>query len=114
MRDTLAEWVVPAGAVDDVVLLVSELVTNAVVHARSASRVSIDRRDDVLVVQVADEAAELPRRRDVAVDAESGRGLLLVERLARAWGVHLDGAGKIVWFELDVADGPTGTARPAR
>lgn len=106
MRETLAELGIDGGAADDAELLVSELVTNAVLHARSAMRVTVDRRDGALRVSVSDRSPVPPRLRDYGPDAVTGRGMLLVDRLARSWGVerHQD-EGKQVWFELDFADG---------
>jgi anti-sigma regulatory factor (Ser/Thr protein kinase) len=86
--------------VDIARLLTSELVTNAVVHARSPMVVSVhvtDRRVRV-EVQDLDGAAAQPLRSDVA--DTHGRGLTIVSRLARDWGVEEHGDGKTVWFEL--------------
>ncbi len=97
----MGEWEVTSEALDDCQLLVSELVTNAVLHAHSNARVTIDRYKSTIRVAVCDASATRPRVRDYGPEAVTGRGLLLVERLARRWGVELDGAGKCVWFELD-------------
>lgn len=89
---------------DDAELLVSEIVTNAVLHARSelVLRVTFDlgRR---LRISVEDyEGGTLPRRAPPQLDAESGWGLQLVDALAKAWGVETTPIGKRVWFDLDV------------
>jgi anti-sigma regulatory factor (Ser/Thr protein kinase) len=83
-------------------LLVSELVTNAVQHAEDAIDVSVET-DPVVRVAVHDRAERrLVPELEPSLDAEHGRGLLLVDRLARRWGVDesTDDGGKTVWFEL--------------
>jgi anti-sigma regulatory factor (Ser/Thr protein kinase) len=84
------------------VLVASELVTNAVVHARTDLRLRLELRGDWLHLAVRDGSPRLLRlvtARDP--EAEGGRGLWLVEQLGRAWGInrHPDG-GKVVWCTL--------------
>jgi anti-sigma regulatory factor (Ser/Thr protein kinase) len=84
-----------------VALLVSELATNAVVHARTPFRVTVKMRSDLVRVEVSDQAAgDLPVPSDVAPDVEGGRGLLFVDWLADRWGYSATAGGKTVWFEL--------------
>ncbi len=88
-------------------LLVSELVVNAVLHARSESTVVLElERQSRLRVEVTDSSAALPMQRDYAPSAPTGRGLMIVDALADRWGVDTDETGKTVWFEL-IAD-PSG------
>lgn len=82
-------------------VLTSELVTNAVVHARTDLDVRVAVAPDELRVEVSDGSPLVPAPRQVADDANSGRGLHLVDRLARSWGVEPAAAGKTVWFTLD-------------
>ncbi|MEU6255522.1 SpoIIE family protein phosphatase [Streptomyces sp. NPDC047043] len=84
---------------DSVELLVSEVVTNAV---RYASRPVTLRllRTDVLRCEVGDDVPQLPRLRQARATDEGGRGLYLVNRLARRWGATRLSTGKVVWFEL--------------
>jgi anti-sigma regulatory factor (Ser/Thr protein kinase) len=89
------------GCVDDVALLTSELVTNAVVHAGSAAGVTVTRRSHAVRVEVADHDTTRPRKR--TPDDHGGRGLHLVETVADRWGVDSRATGKVVWFEIDVA-----------
>lgn len=84
-------------------LLVSELVTNCVLHARTDITVGITVTGDVVRVSVGDTSAASPRQRLHGVESGTGRGLLLVDRMARAWGVDGHGSGKTVWFELSTA-----------
>ncbi|MDQ0485685.1 serine phosphatase RsbU (regulator of sigma subunit)/anti-sigma regulatory factor (Ser/Thr protein kinase) [Streptomyces thermodiastaticus] len=85
---------------DSVELLVSEVVTNAV---RYASRPVTLRllRTDVLRCEVGDDVPQLPRLRQARATDEGGRGLYLVNRLARRWGATRLSTGKVVWFELN-------------
>ncbi|WP_030903673.1 ATP-binding protein [Streptomyces sp. NRRL F-5126] len=103
-----AEWKVPDEVTDTSVLLLSELVTNALRHADCArgreirARVLLDSDGGSLRVEVSDACAALPRVRHAASDDETGRGLALVAALAARWGAapRACGIGKTVWFEL--------------
>lgn len=86
---------------DAVLLLVSELVTNAVIHAHSDVEVVLRLRPSRIRVEVVDAATDYVQRRDAAVDDQSGRGMALTEALAAAWGIDTLVAGKSVWFEVD-------------
>jgi anti-sigma regulatory factor (Ser/Thr protein kinase) len=88
--------------IDTVLLLTSELVTNAVVHARTPTtlRVLVEPNVPRVRVEVADGVPQQPRARDPGPNETSGRGLMLVDRLATHWEVDSNEAGKVVWFEL--------------
>jgi anti-sigma regulatory factor (Ser/Thr protein kinase) len=101
VRDTLGEWGIDGDVLDDCQLLVSELVTNSILHARSDAVVSLERSAESLRVSVCDASSVAPERRECGPGDIAGRGLLLVERLAQRWGVVADGGGKCVWFEVD-------------
>ncbi|MFI6526041.1 ATP-binding SpoIIE family protein phosphatase [Streptomyces uncialis] len=92
---------------DSVELLVSEVVTNAV---RYASRPVTLRllRTDVLRCEVGDDVPQLPRLRQARATDEGGRGLYLVNKLARRWGATRLSTGKVVWFELARNQSPPG------
>lgn len=81
-------------------LLTSELVTNAILHARSDLELTVQIDDGTVRVEVRDEGGGVPVRREVDLEATSGRGLALVATLARRWGVAPAPVGKAVWFEL--------------
>lgn len=85
----------------DAPLLVSELATNAVLHARSEFSVTVSKDHKRVRVEVFDQNSRLPSPASVRPDAYSGRGLMLVQALAGAWGVdsHAD-EGKTIWFEV--------------
>jgi anti-sigma regulatory factor (Ser/Thr protein kinase) len=84
-------------------LLVSELVTNAIVHGRSGAIVDAELVAGVLRVAVTDDSpAPLPEvDLHPRTSAEGGRGLLIVSLLASRWGINPASGGKAVWFELD-------------
>ena len=82
------------------VLLVSELVANAVRYARSDVELRIDFIDEAVRIGVHDHSDVRPVARSVEVDSVSGRGLGLVDTLSSAWGIDLTGRGKEVWFEV--------------
>ena len=85
---------------DDVALVVSELVTNAVVHGAGDITLDVVVDDDSVLVEVSDREPHLPDQPNAALDAESGRGLLLVSRVATHWGVRRTEPGKVVWAQL--------------
>ncbi|MFI0979667.1 SpoIIE family protein phosphatase [Streptomyces sp. NPDC021093] len=84
---------------DSVELLVSEVVTNAVRYAERPVTLRL-LRTDVLRCEVGDDSPQLPRQRRARDTDEGGRGLFLVNRLARKWGATRLSSGKVVWFEL--------------
>ena len=103
----------------DAELLVSELVTNAVLHGRGDVSLTLAVADGMLEVGVTDPGPRLPPRQrpDEAAGppwtAEGGRGLRLVDRLSVEWGVVTLARGKQVWFRLEVGTGwPHRTACP--
>lgn len=115
VRDTLQGWGF-ADIVDDAVVLTSELVTNAVVHAGTRAEVLCLRAEGGVRVEVADQYPErgLPLRHPgerpyADPDRENGRGLMLCAALATRWGVEYTATHKHVWFRLDLPDRPVGT-----
>src|SRR3954447_6875879 len=85
-------------------LLVSELVTNATIHGKTSATIEVHRRPDRLRVAVRDDSPVLPPiGPSPTLNAESGRGLMIVSVLADAWGVEHGDGGKAVWFELRVS-----------
>jgi len=85
-------------------LLISELVTNALVHGRSGAQVDAELTGGVLRVAVTDDSPVPLPEVDMAprTSAEGGRGLLIVSLLAARWGfAPTANGGKAVWFELD-------------
>ncbi|MEV8454858.1 SpoIIE family protein phosphatase [Streptomyces sp. NPDC052095] len=113
VRDTLQGWGY-TDVVDDAVVLTSELVTNAVIHAGTAADVLCLRTEDGVRIEVSDHYPE----REIPLqgagpefgspDREGGRGLLLCAALATRWGVEYSPARKHVWFQLDLPERPVG------
>jgi anti-sigma regulatory factor (Ser/Thr protein kinase) len=86
---------------DTCVLLASETVTNAVLHGRSPVRLTVSAGPTRIRVEVGDDDSRPPiLRTEHDLEALGGRGVLLVEECATAWGVLPDGYGKVVWFEV--------------
>ncbi|WP_445403069.1 SpoIIE family protein phosphatase [Streptomyces sp. LE64] len=114
VRDTLQGWGL-TDLVDDAVVLTSELVTNAVIHAGTAAEVQCLRSGDSVRVEVADRypEREIPLQQSHAAlrspDREGGRGLQLCAALAHRWGVEYTPTHKHVWFHLELPDRPVGT-----
>jgi anti-sigma regulatory factor (Ser/Thr protein kinase) len=96
---TLQQW--NCGGVTPVAtLLASEIVTNAIVHAQSNAYLRVQLMTDVLRVEVHDRTRQLPTMRHAPPEAESGRGLMLVDAYSSGWGTQEAGDGKVVWFEV--------------
>ncbi|MGA5556310.1 SpoIIE family protein phosphatase [Streptomyces lavendulocolor] len=114
VRDTLQGWGY-TDVVDDAVVLTSELVTNAVIHAGTAADVLCLRTENGVRIEVADRypEREVPlqgsSRSVTDPDSENGRGLLLCAALASRWGVEYSPTRKQVWFQLDLPERPVGT-----
>lgn len=81
-------------------VLTSELVTNAVMHARTPLDIRVNVEPDQMRVDVRDHDPTLPWRRSCSPDALGGRGLHLVDALATTWGAEPCPDGKVVWFTL--------------
>ncbi|MFB7370805.1 SpoIIE family protein phosphatase [Streptomyces sp. NPDC056222] len=112
MRQLLHDWA-DEDQLDSAVLMVSEMVTNVLIHtdgdALIVAEVTCDDGGRRLRVEVADTSDELPHKRHPGEMASSGRGLVLMEMLAHAWGVDPRGEGKSIWFELhEPAEGKSG------
>ncbi len=105
--EALSSWGV-RHRLDDVCLCLSEVATNALVHAAPPSsgfqaRLSIDAAG--IRLEVHDQGAGRPHRRNPSPDDPRGRGLLLVEELSDAWGVADHQIGKTVWLTFKIATG---------
>ncbi|MER6027543.1 ATP-binding protein [Streptomyces sp. NPDC001851] len=99
LRELLRHWGKP-GRSEIAELLTSELVTNALVHTDDDAVLTAVVEPGGLRVEVRDFVARRPELRGPDTDDTHGRGMLLVQSLADAWGVRSHGVGKSVWFEL--------------
>lgn len=98
---SLRQWALPAGLTEHVVLLVSELVGNAVRHTGARTfGLRMARRRGRIRIEVRDPSRGLPCLMPVGELDTSGRGLFLVDTLADRWGVDLLPYGKTTWFEM--------------
>lgn len=97
--DALRKWGCEA-LIPDAQLVVTELVTNAIVHTRATSTVTIALTDGVLYIEVSDADPNPPKPQPFDLTREGGRGLLIVATLAAAWGIEPHQSGKKVWAKL--------------
>jgi hypothetical protein len=81
----------------DAAQVLSELATNAVMHARTEFTVVLTSAHELLRIEVHDLDPRLPHQRHYGMSATTGRGLALVATLSHAWGVHGSSTGKVVW-----------------
>jgi anti-sigma regulatory factor (Ser/Thr protein kinase) len=86
--------------VQDVLLMVSEVVTNACMHTSGPVELVLDRTDERLRIEVTDPSPTPPAPRVPTPGLPGGYGLQVVVRLSRAWGYTPHGEGKVVWFEM--------------
>ncbi|WP_406475658.1 SpoIIE family protein phosphatase [Streptomyces sp. NBC_01615] len=107
LREMLHDWA-SEDQLDSAVLLVSEMVTNVLVHtdadALLVAEVAGEPGERRMKVEVTDASDDLPHRRHPGELASSGRGLVFMELLADAWGVDPRGEGKSIWFEFYESD----------
>lgn len=102
VSDALERWgVEDEQARADVVLLTSEVVTNAIRHCRKRVELHVHLEADVLRIEVLDDSPLGPASSEGDLLSEKGRGLQIVELIAAAWGVEPSDEGKTVWFEVE-------------
>jgi len=108
LRRALDGWGVDPDVSDTAVLCLSELVTNAIIHADSGCAVHAVLEDDILTVTVRDHGVPNAVRGELVEEPlrVHGRGLQLVEALATRWGSERDAVGTTVWFALDLRPEP--------
>ena len=103
LADRLADWGLDPDATDVAVLLTSEVVTNAILHGRPPVELVVLRQAGCVRVEVSDGGSTTPDLRPMTPEALGGRGLHLVDQLARRWGTGERAARTTVWFEVATA-----------
>jgi hypothetical protein len=93
----------PEPIVETAELLITELISNAILHTSSPPVMHIDVDFGTVRISVSDESSQTPEVRHGELDDEGGRGLMLVESLASSWGCTLTSGGKQIWFILSGA-----------
>jgi anti-sigma regulatory factor (Ser/Thr protein kinase) len=107
VADALATWG-RDDAVSATTLVVSELATNAVRHAHSEYVVDVTVDDVGVQVGVSDGSTAPPRMQSVGIRARGGRGLAIVDKVCKAWGVEERPSGKRIWCVVDAAGAADG------
>jgi anti-sigma regulatory factor (Ser/Thr protein kinase) len=100
VRDVLSEWGMVSMR-EAVVLVASELITNTLLHTDSPPTVQLSATRSGIRLEIEDESGTHPRQRTYAVDATTGRGMMLVDSMASRWGTEARSTGKVVWCEFD-------------
>ncbi|MGQ0678320.1 MAG: ATP-binding protein [Actinomycetota bacterium] len=91
--------------INTMVLLISEVVTNAILHGGSGAELRLIVSGGSIRAEVKDRSPMFPSVRQYSEDATTGRGMVIVQALASAWGTRSEGDGKVVWFTLTAAAG---------
>lgn len=103
LRSALGDW--DADVFEETAtLLVSEVVTNLVLHARTVGELVVQLADDRLRVELHDGTRSLPQTKHYGLEATTGRGIGLLDTMSAAWGAEVTPSGKRVWFELEASD----------
>jgi anti-sigma regulatory factor (Ser/Thr protein kinase) len=110
LSERSTDWSLPELLSEQLALVASELVTNAVLHAHTPLTLTVELRDDRVRVSVRDRSSAPAALRHYRRDALTGRGLGVIAAVSQAWGVEPARDGKVIWAEFDLAGG---TSRPA-
>jgi anti-sigma regulatory factor (Ser/Thr protein kinase) len=98
LADQLRQW--HCANLDEVLLVFSELLTNAILHAQTTARVLTTINDGVIRLEIHDGAASIPPRQATDPSQTGGFGLHIVEHLSNSWGWHTTSTGKLVWCTM--------------
>jgi hypothetical protein len=98
-HDKLAGWQ-EGDAVDDTLLVITELVQNVIQHTGDGGELALSRRPDAVLVEVFDGSHKMPRVQRPDPRRVGGRGMVVVEAMSLAWGSRPTGDGKVVWAEM--------------
>ncbi|MFC4948537.1 ATP-binding protein [Pseudonocardia sp. GCM10023141] len=107
-RSELVHWDVPGPAIDEAIMVLNELVSNALQHSRARTEVRLSYNGDRIRIRVRDDSAQPPNLRPRSLLAVAGRGLQLVDAIAHGWGWRPHAIGKTVWASIR-----TGPVSPA-
>lgn len=100
-----ASWLNPS---DDLLLVTSELATNAIRHGGGGFELTLSRHGAEVTVEVRDRVNARPVVRHPGARSPSGRGLRIIDQLAQSWGIRaLPGEGKVVWARFANSDAPS-------
>ena len=102
LRAAFTGWGLGQDVLDDALLVVEELVTNVVDHARTPFRLVVRLDAAVLRIDVRDESPSPVRVQELDLGRRRGRGLLMIAEVSARWGTDVDDTGKTVWAELVV------------
>jgi anti-sigma regulatory factor (Ser/Thr protein kinase) len=100
VRRAFADHFSECERLDDLLLCLSEVLTNAVLHASGPIHVVAGISDETIRVEVSDGSVTAPVHRAMKELSPTGRGLHILDRLATAWGYEVEAHGKTVWFEI--------------
>ncbi len=106
VRGLLEQWG-HGDLIEDASLVVTELVANAVAHARSTCHLAVTRSTSGVRIEVQDGGEGTPEPQPPSETSEGGRGLLIIAALSTAWGIEEAPNGKTVWVELSLPGSPT-------
>ena len=98
--EAVTNWGLPEEFADDAALVVTELVSNGADHAEGPLRLTVNRTESGVRIEVHDRSSALPVVRPVSPESPRGRGMIIVKALSADWGVEPDDDGKTVWAEL--------------
>ena len=101
LRGALRDWELWK-ILDDAALVVTELVTNAVTHGGSTFRLQLSRTSGAFRIEVVDDGSGTPEPQPQDIEAEGGRGIMLVDAMSSSWGVETVPHGKVVWAEIPI------------
>lgn len=98
-RDQMKSWGL-ASIADNAILMISELVTNAILHGGEGAILTLTVDDLKVRAEVRDSSPAMPVVRGYSATATTGRGMVIVDALSASWGTYAVDGGKVVWFEL--------------
>jgi anti-sigma regulatory factor (Ser/Thr protein kinase) len=101
LRHLADVWALPEDCTDRILMIVNELVSNAIDHARTTCDITVQNTRSLVRVLAADESPLPPRKASLDVNAARGRGLQMVEALASRWGWTRRRRGKTVWAAVN-------------